>query len=118
LQNSSQELQDSMAVSLHDDDDWQTDAWAEIEAWNEKYKNLTKAPYKIKVDIEQTSNVDQTFRSIINNLDELAKKQASIKLISEEFINLKNSAGLTDQTMRELITSYDSSIDVASMDSA
>ena len=118
LQNSSQELQDSMAVSLHDDNDWQTDAWAEIEAWNEKYKNLTKAPYKIKVDIEQTSNVDQTFRSIINNLDELAKKQASIKLISEEFINLKNSAGLTDQTMRELITSYDSSIDVASMDSA
>lgn len=118
LQNSSQELQDSMAVSLHDDDDWQTDAWAEIEAWNEKYKNLTKAPYKIKVAIEQTSNVDQTFRSIINNLDELAKKQASIKLISEEFINLKNSAGLTDQTMRELITSYDSSIDVASMDSA
>lgn len=118
LQNSSQELQDSMAVSLHDDDDWQTDAWAEIEAWNEKYKNLTKAPYKIKVDIEQTSNVDQTFRSIINNLDELAKKQASIKLISEEFINLKNSAGLTDQAMRELITSYDSSIDVASMDSA
>lgn len=118
LQNSSQELQDSMAVSLHDDDDWQTDAWAEIEAWNEKYKNLTKAPYKIKVDIEQTSNVDQTFRSIINNLDELAKKQASIKLISEEFINLKNSAGLTDQTMRELITSYDSSINVASMDSA
>lgn len=118
LQNSSQELQDSMAVSLHDDDDWQTDAWAEIEAWNEKYKNLTKAPYKIKVDIEQTSNVDQTFRSIINNLDELAKKQASIKLISKEFINLKNSAGLTDQAMRELITSYDSSIDVASMDSA
>lgn len=118
LQNSSQELQDSMAVSLHDDNDWQTDAWAEIEAWNEKYKNLTKAPYKIKVDIEQTSNVDQTFRSIINNLDELAKKQASIKLISEEFINLKNSAGLTDQTMRELITSYDSSINVASMDSA
>lgn len=118
LQNSSQELQDSMAVSLHDDDDWQTDAWAEIEAWNEKYKNLTKAPYKIKVDIEQTSNVDQTFRSIINNLDELAKKQASIKLISEEFINLKNSAGLTDQTMRELITSYDSSINVASIDSA
>lgn len=118
LQNSSQELQDSMAVSLHDNDDWQTDAWAEIEAWNEQYKNLTKAPYKIKVDIEQTSNVDQTFRSIINNLDELAKKQASIKLISEEFINLKNSAGLTDQAMRELITSYDSSIDVASMDSA
>lgn len=118
LQNSSQELQDSMAVSLRDDDDWQTDAWAEIEAWNEQYKNLTNAPYKIKVDIEQTSNVDQTFRSIINNLDELAKKQASIKLISEEFINLKNSAGLTDQTMRELITSYDDSIDVASMDSA
>lgn len=118
LQNSSQELQDSMAVSLHDNDDWQTDAWAEIEAWNEQYKNLTKAPYKIKVDIEQTSNVDQTFRSIINNLDELAKKQASIKLISEEFINLKNSAGLTDQTMRELITSYDSSTNVASMDSA
>lgn len=118
LQNSSQELQDSMAVSLRDDDGWQTDAWAEIEAWNEQYKNLTKAPYKIKVDIEQTSNVDQTFRSIISNLDELTKKQASIKLISEEFINLKNSAGLTDQAMRELITSYDDSIDVASMDSA
>ncbi len=118
LQNSSQELYSSMSTGLRDDNNWQVEAWAEIEAWNEKYKNLTKAPYKITVDINDTSDVDKTFDNIINNIDTIAKKQASLKLINEQFINLKNSVNLTDESMRELIINYDSSIDVANMDSA
>ena len=118
LQNSSHELHDDMSTSLRGDNkDWQTDAWAEIEAYNEKYKNLTKNPYKITVNIDNKSNIDKTFENIINNIDTITKKQASLKLVTTQFDNLKKSTNLTDDAMRELISNYDSGIDVASMDS-
>lgn len=119
LQNSSHELHDDMSTSLRDDNkDWQTDAWTEIEAYNEKYKSLTKNPYKITVDIDNKSNIDKTFENIIDNIDTLTKKQASLKLVTTQFDNLKKSTNLTDDAMKKLISNYDSSIDVASMDSA
>ena len=110
LQNSSHELQDAISVSIGTDD-WQTRLRDEIRAWNQNHT----AGYQININVRANSNLDRVYQEIMQQLDQLTQRRAQLQQVNEQFVRLDSSSTNYAQSLRELISVYDSNVNTAQM---
>ena len=83
-------------------DGWQQQLQDQINNWNSKVgKN-----YRINLQIGADTTVEKVFSDISKQLDQLTKKHASLRLITNQFQNLDSSSERYEQNLRELIATY------------
>ena len=111
LQNSTHELQDTISVSIGTDD-WQTRLRDEIRAWNQNHT----AGYQINIAVRANSNLDTVYQNIMRELDQLTQKRAPLQQVYDQFLKLDKASTNYEQSLRELISAYDSSVNTARMD--
>lgn len=111
LQNSTHELQDTISVSIGTDD-WQTRLRDEIRAWNQNHT----AGYQININVRANSNLDRVYQEITQQLDQLTQRRAPLQQVYDQFLKLDKASTNYEQSLRELISAYDSSVNTARMD--
>lgn len=103
LQQSATEKFGSIFINIpQGSEGWQDQLKAEIDQWNKKAKKT----YRINLEINPDTTVETVFSNISKQLDSLAKKHASLRLISNQFQNLDATSEKYEQNLKELIATY------------
>lgn len=110
LQSSTHELQDAISVSIGTDD-WQTRLRDEIRAWNQNHT----AGYQINISVRANSNLDRVYQEITQQLDQLTQRRAPLQQVYDQFLKLDKASTNYEQSLRELISAYNSNVNTAQM---
>lgn len=101
LQTSLQDKKIQMSVSLNEED-WQNKLRSAIRKYNVANKNN-----KINLGIDiKTSDIDTVFSQILDKMDKLGAKSATLNLVGNQFAKLNKNSENYRQNLEELLNTY------------